>query len=410
MKTQMSLLLAAAVLLSVLAPAQDRTYRPVFQVRTDALLDSISAILDTARSSKETKKKMMLVDFDAVPQPKDVSEFTAVRHLPPLCQGRSGMCWCFSTTSFLESEILRTTGRTIKLSEPHTVYWEYVEKAREFVRTRGASYLGEGSEANAVFRILKLHGALPREAYTGLHEGERYYNHEYTLFPEFKKYLTSVKESGAWNEEAVVATVRALLDHYMGRPPATVTVEGKPLTPIEYLKTVVRLDPDDYVDFLSFLEHPYYTKIEFDVPDNWWHSREYYNVPLDVFMTIIRRSIRNGYSLAIGGDFSEPGYSRGKAGIAVIPSFDIPSSAIDDAARQFRFGNGTTSDDHGLHLVGYLERDGKDWYLVKDSWTSAYNSPHPGYYFFHEDYVKLKMLGCSVHKDAVRDILKKFSP
>jgi len=38
------------------------------------------------------------------------------------------MCWCFSTTSFLESEIYRLTQRKIKLSELHTVYWEYVEK------------------------------------------------------------------------------------------------------------------------------------------------------------------------------------------------------------------------------------------------------------------------------------------
>ena len=84
------------------------------------------------------------------------------------------------------------------------------------------------------------------------------------------------------------------------------------------------------------------------------------------------------------------------------------ASAITEEARQFRFNNGTTTDDHGLHIVGYVEKDGKDWFLVKDSWSSAYNSTHPGYYFFHEDYVKLKMLGCSVHKDAVRDILAKF--
>ena len=376
----------------------------------NAMLDSLAAMLEGDKADKEKKPKTMMVDFSAIAQPKNLQEFNTVKHLPPLLQGRSGMCWCFSTTSFLESEIMRTTGRSMKLSELHTVYWEYVEKAREFVRTRGESHLGEGSEANAVFRIWKKYGAVPGEAYNGLKDGERYYNHEYTLFPEFKKYLTSVKESGAWNEEEVVATVRSILDHYMGPPPSAVIVDGRQMSPKEYLKNVVRLDPDDYVDFLSFMEHPFYRKIEFEVPDNWWHSKEYHNVPLDQFMMIIKRSIRNGYSLAIGGDFSEPGYSKGKAGIAVVPSFDIPTSDIDDAARQFRFSNGTTADDHGIHLVGFLERDGKDWFLIKDSWSSAYNSTHPGYYFYHEDYVKLKMLGCSVHKDAVRDVLKKISP
>jgi bleomycin hydrolase len=165
-----------------------------------------------------------------------------------------------------------------------------------------------------------------------------------------------VKESAAWNEEVVVATVRGILDHYIGAPPATVPVDGQQLTPQQYLTRIVKLDPDDYVDFLSFMQYPYYTKIEFEVPDNWWHSKEYHNVPLADFMTIIKRSLRKGYSVAIGGDFSEPGYARGPAGLAVVAPFDIPPEAITEEARMFRFNNGSTSDDHGLHIVGTLKR------------------------------------------------------
>jgi bleomycin hydrolase len=409
MITRVVLCATLAATLPLSLAAQMRVDRPVFEIRTDVMLDTISARLERAKPEKDPKKKMMLVDFSSIPHPKGIGEFTAVKHLPPVMQGRSGMCWCFSTTSFLESEIIRTTGRSIKLSELHTVYWEYVEKAREFVRTRGESYLGEGSEGNAVLRIWKKYGALPGEAYTGLKEGKQYFDTEHTLFPEFKKYLKSVEETGAWSEDEVIATVRGILDHHLGRPPATVLVDGKQLTPPEYLKSVVRLDPDDYVDFLSVMEKPFHEKIEFDVPDNWWHCKDYYNVPLDEFMTIIKRSIRNGYSLHLAVDMSESGYSRGTAGIAVVASFDIPASMIDDAARQFRFSNGSTSDDHGVHLAGYVERDGKDWYLIKDSWSSAYNSDHPGYYFYDEDYVKLKVLGISVHKAAVKDMLEKFS-
>jgi bleomycin hydrolase len=399
--------LAVALLVAPSAPGQQG--RPVFGKRTDAMLDTISARMERARKPAGKEKPVMMVDFASVPAPKTVAEFTRIWHLPPVMQGLSGMCWCFSTTSMLESEIHRQTGREIGLSSLHTVYWEHVEKAREFVRTRGESYYAEGSEANAVFRIWKKYGAVPAEAYTGLKPGQQYHDHEHTLFPEIKKYLASVKESAAWNEATVIATVRSILDHYLGAPPSTVTVDGKQLTPQEYLTTVVKLDPGDYIDFVSFMQFPYYTKVEYDVPDNWWHNADYHNVPLADFMTIIKRSVRKGYSVAIGGDFSEPGYSRGEAGIAVVAPFDIPASAITEEARQFRFNNGTTTDDHGLHIVGYVEKDGKDWYLVKDSWSSAYNSKHPGYYFFHEDYVKLKMMGCSVHKDAVQDILAKFS-
>ena len=65
------------------------------------------------------------------------------------------------------------------------------------------------------------------------------------------------------------------------------------------------------------------------------------------------------------------------------------------------------SDDHDLHVVGITTKDGRDWFLVKDSWSSAWNNDHPGYYFFHEDYVKLKMLAFLVHRDAVKELLAR---
>jgi bleomycin hydrolase len=401
-------LILSLVLFTVLAlHAQERRDRAVFAVRTDAMKDSIAAALDRLAPAP-LPRKVMQVDFSAIPAPASVGEFKSVWHQPPILQGLSGMCWCFSTTSLLESEVFRMSGRKLDISELYTIYWEHVEKAREYVRTRGESFHGEGSEANAVFRIWNKYGCVPAADYTGLKPGVKYHDHENTLFPEIHSYLESVKAANAWDEEAVAATVRAILDHYLGAPPATVTVEGVRYTPKEYLARVVRIDPDEYVDLLSLMQAPWYKKTEFPVPDNWWHNAEYHNLPLAEFMAVIKRAIRKGYSIEIGGDMSEPGYSRGAAGMAVIPSWDIPSSAITDEARQFRFSNGTTADDHGLHLVGYVEKDGADWYLVKDSWSSAYNSSHPGYYFFHEDYVKLKMLGCTLHRDAARELLKKF--
>jgi bleomycin hydrolase len=65
-----------------------------------------------------------------------------------------------------------------------------------------------------------------------------------------------------------------------------------------------------------------------------------------------------------------------------------------------------------MHLVGYLEKDGKDWYLIKDSGSGSRNNDPKagefGYYFFSSDYIKLKMMDYMVHKDSVKDLLEKF--
>jgi len=355
---------------------------------------------------KTETKKVFKVDFTGLDLPKSKDEFTHFWHNEPLSQGNTGTCWAFSTTSFFESEVYRINKRKVKLSENFTVYWEYVEKARRFVKERGNSNFAEGSEANAVRRMWRMYGIVPEEAYASKMPGQKYHDHS-KLIDEMNVFLKSVKERNAWNEDEVLATIKSILNYYIGVPPTKFTYEGKEYTSKEFLTKVVNLNLDDYVDVISLMQEPYYKKIIYDVPDNWWHDDNYYNVPLDEYMSIIKNAIRKGYTLSIGGDVSEPGIDLNYK-VAMIPSFDIPSEYIDEHARQFRFSNGTTGDDHGIHLVGCMNKNGKDWYLIKDSGSGSFNIGDKGYYFYSEDYVKLKIIDFMVHKDAVGDLLRKF--
>lgn len=350
------------------------------------------------------------MDYTGVTIPNDPAKYKSFWYNDPISQGNTSTCWCFSTTSFFESEAFRLSGQKVKLSEMYPVYWEYIERAKLFVKERGNMLFAEGSESNAVTRSYKIYGTVPMDAYPGLKEGQQFHTHA-KMFAELDGYLKNIKATNAWNEEQVVNTVKSILNNYLGQPPATVTVNGKKITPQEYLKNNLKINVDDYVEVMSLMSEPYYTKSEYKVPDNWWHSKDYHNVPLEDFMSGVRNAIRGGYTISIGGDVSEPGFDPAVQA-AMIPSFDIPAEYIDEGARQLRFNNGSTTDDHGVHLVGYMEQDGKDWYLIKDSGAGSRNcgkdSKCFGYYFFHEDYVKLKMMTYTVHKDAVKDVLSKF--
>jgi bleomycin hydrolase len=369
-------------------------------------LDSVTAIADSFREKPKEPKIKFKMDFSGYDLPTKMDLYTIYWHNDPIAQSQSGMCWCFCTTSYMESEIYRLFKQKIKLSELYTVYWEYIEKTRRFVEMRGDSEFGQGSESNAVIRMWKKYGIVPIEAYTGLKPDQIFHDHR-EMYQEMNNYLQYVKENNLWNEEVVLGTISSILNHYIGKPPEKIMVDGKEMTPQQYLKTVVRLNLDDYVQFLSLLEKPYYEKVEFPVPDNWWHSQDYYNIPLNEFVVIIKNAIRNGFTVCIGGDVSEAGYDP-YTEVAMVPTFDIPADFIDEYSRQFRFTNKTTKDDHGIHLVGYYEKDGKDWYLIKDSGSGSRNGPHWGYYFYHEDYVKLKMLSFMVHREVAKEILAKF--
>jgi bleomycin hydrolase len=402
------LLLAFINFSSISCTKQEETVqKTVIQIGEEEIQECSQAVYKT-REFRGQERPYLSADFTGVSKPASLDEFTTYFHNPPIRQYWTGSCWCFATTSFLESELKRLGKGEIKLSEMFTVYWEYVEKARYFIKNKGDMHLGQGSEQNAVIERMKEYGAVPAEAYTGLLPGETEHNHG-ELFQEIRNYLTFCKENKYWDEEKAVQYVKEILNKYIGEPPETIEVEGQSMTPKEYLENMLQLPLDDYVTLMSLKSLPFYTQGEYKVPDNWWHSDVYYNVPLDVFYKVIVDALEKGYTVALGGDVSEPGKS-GEEKIAIVPCYDIPFKLINQDSREFRFSNRTTSDDHAIHVVGMTEINDHDWFLIKDSGRSAHSGEFKGYSFLREDYVMLKMLTFMVHKDVVSDILTEFEP
>lgn len=402
------LTLSAATLICASLFAQDRKDNGAMKTYQNPFMANIKQRMKEFKGDDKKEDKRFSMDFTGIDLPKSLGEFKTVYNSAPQSQGLTNTCWCFSTLSYFETEVNRITKQEVKLSQSYIVYWEYVEKAKEFVKTRGTTFIGEGSEANAVTRMMQIYGLVPYDAYTGIKANQPFYDHV-SLFDEVDAYLKNVKAAGAWNEEIVVSTVKSILKFHMGEPPVNVTIAGKTMSPQKYMTDILKLNPMDYVEFMSLKQYTYWTKAEYAVPDNWWHSADYYNVPLDTWMDIIKNGIKSGYSVAIGGDVSEGGISP-ELGVAMVPSYDIPSSYINDDARQLRFSNGTTTDDHGVHMIGWCEKSNGMWFLIKDSGSSARNNAqNPGYYYYHEDYVKLKMMTFTIHKDAVKEVLAKFT-
>jgi bleomycin hydrolase len=374
---------------------------------TNETWENIKKEVEEFEKTENKKAKSFYLDFSNINIPQSIEEFKPVWHNQPVMQSSSNTCWSFASTSFIESEIYRIHKKEIKLSEMFTVYYEYIERAKRFIAERGNSTVSEGSQNNAILNALKKYGAVPLSVYSGMKPNQKHHSHS-KLISEINSYLNNCKKNNIWNEKEILENVKSILNFHLNEPPTNFNYEGKNYTPLTFVKEFLKINPDDYIDFLSLMQEDYWEKVVYDVNDNWWKSDVYYNVPLDDFMNIINNSISSGYSLAIGGDVSEAGlYSYKEA--AVVPSFDIPSAYIDENARQFRFSNKTTTDDHAIHIVGKTSNSFGDWYLIKDSGSGARNGNNKGYYFFHSDYIKLKIMTLLVHKDVVKDYLNRFN-
>jgi len=360
-----------------------------------------------ARRERERKEEESLKSsLPEAERPTSLDPFKPIWHHPPVAQFMTGTCWSFAATSMLESEAARLGGKRVKLSEMHTVYYEYLEKALRFVRERGDSLVSQGSQANAVLRVWKRYGAVPHEAYAGVVTKDRRHDHQ-RLSRELRQVLDMIKREGIWDEPTAMGLVAVVLNRHLGAPPQEFRWQGRRYTPQKFLKKVLKVNPDEYVNVMSTSKKPFHQRGEFEVPDNWWHDKSYHNVPLDEFYAALKQGISGGYGITVAIDVSEPG-KDGANDVMFIPSFDIPASHINQAAREYRIAHQVTTDDHGVHLIGHATHAGKDWFLVKDSGRSSRRGKHKGYYFMREDYVRLKTLGFMVHRDAVKPLLAKI--
>lgn len=366
-------------------------------------------------------------------------QFTDVKVIettPVKDQSRSGTCWCFSTLSFLESEIIKAGGEPMHLSEMWIVRHSFMDKAEKYVRMHGTLNFAEGGAAHDVTEGIRKHGIVPFEVYPGLNYG--------TAKPDFheisevlKSYLDAVIRA-AGNKPLSTAWKRgfnAILDEYFGVLPETFTYEGKEYTP-ESFAASLPISMDDYVDVSSFTHHPFYSRFIIEVPDNWMWA-EVYNVPLEEMMQIVDNALENGYTVAWGTDVSEKGFSRTK-GIGVIPETDLEGMSgteaerwgklteqekeaalykfdkpgkertITQEMRQTSFDNWETTDDHGMLIMGVAkDQNGTPYYKVQNSWNTV--APYDGFWYFSKPFVAYKTTSLMVNKNAIpKEIAKKL--
>lgn len=372
------------------------------------------------------------------PEPieKDLT-FTVVKELPITSvknQASSGTCWCYSTLSFLESEILRMGGDSLDLAEMFVVSKAYADKAEKYIRLDGKLNFAQGSSSEDVFHVWEDYGIVPQEVMEGLNYGEKVNRHS-ELCDGMKGYLDAVvknpnkKLSTAWRR-----ALQGILDAYLGPCPEEFTFKGKKYTPKSFAASL-GIKPEDYVSITSFTHHPFYTQFAIEVEDNWrWDLS--YNIPIDEMMEIIYNAIDKGYTVAWGTDVSEAGFTRN--GLAINPDLkaveeagsdqqrwvgvdpaemmkqlskmrdEAPEMTVTQEMRQEGYDNKTTTDDHGMHIYGIAkDQNGNKYFMVKNSWGEA--GKYKGIWYASDSFVRYKTLNIMVHKNAIpKEIRKKM--
>ena len=152
--------------------------------------------------------------------PQEVEELRPRFHFTPVNQDTTNACWSFSTLSFMESELQRINGQSVKLAVMYPVYFGFIEKAKKYVETRGESRFTAGDLFTTVIDVVKNYGILPEEVYRG-QAVERPTRNHIRMENEIEELKKRIIKEELWDEATVVAEVKKILDNYLGEPPSS---------------------------------------------------------------------------------------------------------------------------------------------------------------------------------------------
>ncbi|PTL34336.1 aminopeptidase [Prevotella sp. oral taxon 376] len=396
------------------------------------LLLALAALMTMGASAQDEKKQEKKNENKPVFTTIKENKITSIKN-----QNRSGTCWDYSTLSFFEAEILKATGKTYDLCESFVANKTYMDRAIQVVRLHGDCQFAQGGSAYDPLYCIQHYGICPEDAmpFPGSLYGDSLNNFN-EFFSLLEPYVAAIAKSKSHKLSTQWKVgMQGILDAYLGKCPEHFTYQGKSYTPKSFAASL-GLDWNNYTTFTSYTHHPFWTAFAVEVQDNWRNPLSW-NVPLDDMMRIIDNAIEQGYTVAWGGDVSEEGFTRQGLAYAydtkkmeslagsdmahwlklsktkkenIVDSLgcNVPEVKPTQEMRQQRFDNWELTDDHGMLIFGIAkDQNGKEYYMVKNSWGET--GDYKGIWYMTKAFIAANTMDFMVNKNAVpKDIRKKL--
>ncbi len=260
-------------------------------------------------------------------------KFTSVKN-----QGRSELCWIYSSFAVLESEMMMK-GDSVNLST-NFIARKYLEDIfRDYYLSKGQTRVDLRGGGPMAIDLTRRYGVVPDEAYLSKRDVDYF-----GLINEIK----SIADSALVNNDPLDVfqkKVISILDNSIGEVPDSVELHGKMVTPKEYGQYL--LADREYIVMMSNKKFPIGKNVDPKLKDNRLGCLAE-NVSGDTLAARVLKSLQNGKAVMLEGG---------------------------------------PNDNHAVAIVGMgHDKRGVRYFVAKNSWGT--NNPTSGFFFIEESYLK----------------------
>lgn len=308
------------------------------------------------------------------PSPDDTLEFTRV----------------YATASMLETEILKSTGLMVKISERYFIYYKYIEVVKRIAEGESIDPLIfiEQFLPASVFDIIDTYGFVPSSEYEELHKTISPPDHA-KISSKVSDVIKRETKNDTIDKIKLIVSVRKILNKHLGKPPYYFSFQGRRNTPTGFAKAM-NIDPQDFVKFMAVDNLPVNQKGALNTPANLKQDSDYYNITNKELLQITEYALDNEYTVCICYD----------------PLKQQKDSAITKESPEIKESDSSFC----YNVIGYFDDpNNQRWLMCKDPFAKGVEEGTlKGYRYLRTDFILTDINHIALHKYGAKPVLDKI--
>ena len=352
-------------------------------------------------------------------------------------QHHSGRCWLFASLSVIRFKMIKKYNLdNFEFSQNYLFFYDKLEKCNYFINyiiknkntplsdikliTLLKNATHDGGNWTMFKNLINKYGIIPKSEMNDHYHSKSSKQLENFLNNYLRKSAKELRESKNINineiKEKIIETCYKILICFLGEPPSKISWEFydkknnynktiEKITPQEFYKKFVPYNVNNKVLLINYPCKKYYNLYNVDMTFRMDNNKEnYINVPIEIMISVIEKSIKNNEAIYIGVDWHK--YISQQHGFLDQNGFNYNDvfGFNNDMNKCDNLKYRSSSPNHAILIKGFNKKNKKYEFLIENSHGES--SGKKGDYYMSEDWFRDYVYRINIDKKYVPNNVK----